>query len=202
MVTKKTSTKPKSTKLPTTASSTASLVASSFSPASSRLNLFASVVLGLDAYRLRIHDTNTGRLTAEHVFESGVKVNALSWGTLPGAQDKERKASKKRRRKDGEDEELKERTKSAVVAAATNKGQVVLFSPAEGAIVGTLEGAHVGEVVDVRCGEVGKAWSVGVDAKCVEWDLAKKSAVKYVAILAEWRVELQAMTNANRALAR
>lgn len=160
-------------KLSTAASPNAALAASAFSPASFRLSLFASVVLGLDAYRLRIHDTNTGRLRSEHVFEAGVRVNSVSWVALASAQD--RKSSKKRRRKaDGGDVE----EKNAAVAVTTNKGSVILYSATEGTVAGVLEGAHVGEVVAFEAEKGGNAWSVGVDGKLVEWDLVKKVALR------------------------
>ncbi|TGZ79670.1 NUC189-domain-containing protein [Ascodesmis nigricans] len=165
---------PSNTKLTTAPSQTAALTASAFSPPSFHLSLFASVVLGLDAYRLRIHDTNTGRLKSEHVFEAGVRVNSVSWVALP-AQD--RKSSKKRRRKEEEEE-----VKNAVVAVTTNKGTVVLYGAAEGAVEGVLEGSHVGEVVAFIADKEGRGWSAGVDGKLVEWDLAKKTALRTITL--------------------
>ena len=180
MVNKKSSAKQK----PATASSKpaltpATLAVSAFAPAALNLNLFASVVLGLDAYRLRIHDTNTGRLRCEHVFEKGVTIGALSWGVLP-AKDKKLAPKKKRKRVAGEAEDDAEQAGSVVVAAATNRGSVLMFSPSEAQMVGTLEGEHVGAVKDFEfvSGEEGRGWSCGVDGKLVLWDTVAKVSLR------------------------
>lgn len=168
-----------STKLATSTSST--LLTSAFSPPYLHLGLFASTILGLDAHRLRIHDTTTARLRCEHTFEKGVSVNSLAWGSLPAVDD--RKGAKKKRKRvsatNGEDPA----GLTAIVAIATSKGTVLLFSPSEGAVVGTLEGGHIGEVRQfVFSGEAeeGKGWSCGVDGKLVEWDLRRKISMRWV----------------------
>ena len=155
------------------------LSVSAFSPPALHLSLFASVVLGLDAYRLRIHDTNTGRLRCEHVFEQGISVNSLVWGLLPSKDKKS--ARKKRKRLSNGNGSSKDEPKSAVVAAATSRGHVVLFSPSEGAVVGVLEGEHTAAVSHFVFSkeEEGRGWSCGVDAKLVEWDIGRKLSIRY-----------------------
>jgi U3 small nucleolar RNA-associated protein 5 len=166
-----------SSKLATAVSSSAAISVSAFSPPAQRLNLYASVVLGLDAYRLRIHDTNTGRLRCEHSFEKGLQINSLSWGALP---PKDKKSAKKKRKRLSNGTSEEEDAKNAVVAAATNKGTVILFSPSEGAVVGVLEGEHVAGVrFFVFSEEEGRGWSCGQDAKLVEWDIARKISLRY-----------------------
>jgi U3 small nucleolar RNA-associated protein 5 len=167
-----------SSKLSTAVSSSTALIVSAFSPPAQRLSLYASVVLGLDAHRLRIHDTNTGRLRCEHSFEKGLHINSLAWGSLPS---KDKKSAKKKRKKlsngTGASEE---EAKNAVIAAATSKGTIILFSPSEGAVVGVLEGEHV---AGVRCfvfsEEEGRGWSCGQDGKLVEWDIGRKISLRY-----------------------
>ncbi|KAI5801851.1 Dip2/Utp12 family-domain-containing protein, partial [Pyronema domesticum] len=160
-------------------SSAQTLTSSAFSPASLKLSLYASVILGLDAYRLRIHDTNTGRLRCEHVFEKGVSVNSLEWGTLPSKDKKNSK--KKRKRLSNATGASEDDAKTAVVAAATSTGSVILFSPSEGAVVGILEGEHIAACKSfVFSDEEGKGWSCGVDGKLVEWDLERKLAVRNI----------------------
>ncbi|KAA8895649.1 Dip2/Utp12 family-domain-containing protein [Sphaerosporella brunnea] len=168
-----------SSKLSTAASSSAVITASAFSPPALRLSLYASVALGLDAYRLRIHDTNTGRLRCEHSFEKGLQINSLSWGSLP---PKEKKSAKKKRKKLSNGADAAEETaKNAVVAAATNKGTIILFSPSEGAVVGVLEGEHVAGVqCFVFSEEEGRGWSCGQDAKLVEWHIARKNSLSNI----------------------
>jgi len=162
--------------------SSSALTVSAFSPPALRLSLFASVVHGLDAYHLRIHDTNTGRLRCEHIFEKGVSINSLSWGSLPSKDKKS--AKKKRKRLSNGTAATEDETKNAVVAAATNRGTVILFSPSEGAVVGVLEGEHIAAVkYFIFSEEGGRGWSCGVDAKLVEWDIGRKLSLTYVITL-------------------
>lgn len=182
MVAKKSAAAPKSkpqkashlsAKLSTAAASAQALTVSAFSPPALHLSLFASVVLGLDAYRLRVHDTNTGRLRCEHIFEKGVSINSLAWGIMP-SKDKKTTKKKRKRLSNGAEEE----DKNAVIAAATSRGSVILFSPAEGAVVGVLEGEHVGAVKSFVFTEEARGWSCGVDSKLVQWDLARKISLR------------------------
>ncbi|KAH8147867.1 uncharacterized protein LAJ45_07968 [Morchella importuna] len=155
------------------------LLTSVFSPAHLRLSLFASTILGLDAVRLRIHDTVTGRLRCEHALDKGVSVNSLAWGTVPSAAAATAAgAKKKRKRVDGGEDAA-----AVVVAAATSRGEVLLFSPSEGVVVGVLEGGHIGEVRQfVFSGEKeeGRGWSCGVDGKLVEWDLRRRLQMRTI----------------------
>jgi len=165
-------------KLSTAAAPPAALTASAFSPPELRLSLFASVVRGLDAYRLRIHDTNTSRLRYEHTFEKGVSVNSLSWGSLP---PKDTKGAKKKRKRllNGAGDSAEDNT--TVVAAATNRGTVILFSPSEGTVVGVLEGEHVSDVrFFAFSADEGRGWSCGQDGKLVEWDTARRISLRYL----------------------
>lgn len=166
-----------STKLATASSS--ALLTSAFSPSYLRISLFASTILGLDAQRLRIHDTATARLRCEHTFDKGVWVNSLSWGSLPTSDD--RTGAKKKRKRiaatNGDDAS----GLAAVIAIATNTSSILLFSPSEGTVVGALEGGHIGEVRQfVFSGEAeeGKGWSCGNDGKLVEWDLRRKITLR------------------------
>lgn len=143
------------------------------------MSLFASTILGLDAHRLRIHDTTTGRLRCEYTLEKGVSVNSLAWGSIPAPDD--RKGAKKKRKRisatNGEDAA----GSTAIVAIATSKGSILLFSPSEGALIGALEGGHIGEVQQfVFSGESeeSKGWSCGIDGKLVEWDLRRKITLR------------------------
>ncbi|KAI5795686.1 Dip2/Utp12 family-domain-containing protein [Geopyxis carbonaria] len=176
MVAKKAAPKTNTT---TTAPSAAVLSVSAFSPPALRQALFASVVLGLDAYRIRLHDVNTGRLRSEVVLDKGVGVNALAWGAAGGAEREKKSAKKKRKRVENGDTNAVE---DVVVLAATNRGTVLVLSASEGVVTGVLEGAHVGDVKDVAFDADGKAWSCGVDGKLVCWDVAKKTVISTVAL--------------------
>lgn len=166
-----------STKLATSSSS--ALLTSAFSPSYLRISLFASTILGLDAQRLRIHDTATARLRCEHTFEKGIWVNSLAWGSLPTSDD--RTGAKKKRKRISATNGDDAAGLAAVIAIATNRNSILLFSPSEGAVVGALDGGHIGEVRQfVFSGEAeeGKGWSCGSDGKLVEWDLRRKITLR------------------------
>ena len=160
---------------------------SSFSPSSLGQSLFASTILGLDAQRLRIHDTTTGRLRCEYVFEKGSLCNSLAWGSTPAesddAADKKNKKKKRKRLSDSTGEATQ--TESIIVLAlGMNKGTVLLFSPTEGKIIGSLEGAHTGEVTAFQFSETdsNRGWSCGTDGKLVEWDLRQRLAIRFATL--------------------
>ena len=158
-----------------------SIILSSFSPSHLRLSLFASTVLGLDAQRLRIHDTNTGRLRSEYVFDKGAVCNSIAWGTVPSQEPEGDGKSKKKKRKRTTNGENMENDGTAVLALGVNKGNILLYCPTEGALKGTLDGGHTGEVTSFRFSEKpGRGWSCGTDGKLVEWDLKRKTTLRYV----------------------
>ena len=159
-----------------------SILLSSFSPSHLRLSLFASTVLGLDAQRLRIHDTTTGRLRCEYVFDKGAVCNSIAWSTLPAVDLGD----------DGKTKKKRKRTSTinggsggvVVLALGMNNGNILLYSPTEGSLVGALDGAHTGEVTSFKFSDSpGRGWSCGTDGKLVEWDLRQKTPLRYVHFL-------------------
>lgn len=167
-------------KISTTSSS---ILLSSFSPSHLRLSLFASTVLGLDAQRLRIHDTVTGRLRNEYVLEKGAVCNSIAWSTIP-ADDQEgdgKGKKKKRKRLSTANGDGAENEGVVVLALGMNKGNILLYSPTEGALIGSLNGGHTGEVTSFKFSEKpGRGWSCGTDGKLVEWDLKRKATLRYL----------------------
>jgi len=151
---------------------------------------FASIIRGLDAQRLRVHDISTSRLRCEHVFENGITVNSLAWGTL-GSLNSNSKNKKKRKRSsvsggnviesdDDEDDEEEADASQVVIGIATNKGKTYIFSPSQSAIVTTLEGGHSGNVYDFQFHSDGKkttGWSTDGD-KLIEWDITRGNMIK------------------------
>ncbi|KAJ5949236.1 hypothetical protein N7454_000820 [Penicillium verhagenii] len=157
-----------------TQSTKSSILRAAFSPSEYQLALFASVIQGLDAQHLRIHDTNTGRLQCEHALGPKEIITSLDWGYY-GGQAKNRDQSKKKRKRgsdvngvDGLDQG------DVVVAFGTSTSEIRLFSPSEDKIVGTLTGAHEKGIKDFKftAGRPAQeAWSIGGDNKLVQWDL-------------------------------
>ena len=99
---------------------------------------------------------------------------------MKGGKEADKKSKKKRKR--ANEAGAEESETSVVLALGLSKGSVLLYSPAEAAVVGSLDGGHVGEVTDFRFVDGGKGsrgWSCGTDGKVVEWDLNSKAAIRY-----------------------
>ncbi|PYI22527.1 NUC189-domain-containing protein [Aspergillus violaceofuscus CBS 115571] len=150
-----------------------SILKASFAPSEYQLTLFASVIQGLGAQHLRIHDTNTGRLQCEHVLGPKEIVTSLDWGYFAGRQ-KDKDQSKKKRKRNSDINGGAFDQGDVVVAFGTNTSEIRMYSPVDDKIVGTLVGGHDKGIKDFkftisRPGQEG--WSIGGDSKLVQWDL-------------------------------
>ncbi|KAJ6017142.1 Small-subunit processome Utp12 [Penicillium sp. IBT 35674x] len=164
-------------------STKSSILRAAFSPSEYQLALFASVIQGLDAQHLRIHDTNTGRLQCEHALGPKETITSLDWGYY-GGQGKSRDQSKKKRKRgsdvngvDGLDQG------DVVVAFGTSNSEIRMFSPSEDKVVGILTGAHEKGIKDFKftAGRPAEeAWSIGGDNKLVQWDLRTGKSVRTI----------------------
>ncbi|KAJ9614640.1 Small subunit (SSU) processome component [Cladophialophora chaetospira] len=150
-----------------------SILKSAFTPSQFQLHLFASVIQSFDTHQLRIHDTATGRLRSQH--ESKSKITSLDWGYY-GAAYRERQQSKKKRKRNENNGD------GAVVAYGTNASHICMFSPVEGRTVATLTGGHERGIKDFRFSPVDylQGWSIGEDAKLVQWDLTKDQPIRTI----------------------
>ncbi|TPX62201.1 hypothetical protein SpCBS45565_g07046 [Spizellomyces sp. 'palustris'] len=127
---------------------------------------FAVVAQGVDAFRLRIWDTRTSSLAAEHVVPAGVTCTAVAWGSVGEGVDGPEK--KKKRRRSGAVPSQSHK----VVAIGLSTGEVQLYSLAHGKVVRTLAGAHTASVSDFAfAGDGVKGYSGGLDGIVVEWDV-------------------------------
>lgn len=151
-----------------------SILRAAFAPSEYQLALFASVIQGLDAQHLRIHDTNTGRLQCEHVLAPKETITSLDWGYYPGRQQKDQQSKKKRKRPSDFNGAGGSELGDVVVAFGTNSSGVRMYSPAEDKIVGSLANGHEKGVKDFKF-TAGRSsqegWSIGGDNKLVQWDL-------------------------------
>lgn len=158
----------------TYAGNKSSILRAAFAPSEFQLALFASVIQGLDAQHLRIHETNTGRLQCEHVLGPKETITSLDWGYCPGRQ-KDQQSKKKRKRLsdangvgDGSDQG------DVVVAFGTTSSDIRMYSPAEDKIVSSFANGHERGVRDFKftAGQSAQdGWSIGGDDKLVQWDL-------------------------------
>lgn len=161
-----------------------SILRAAFSPSEYQLALFASVIQGLDAQHIRIHDTNTGRLVCEHAVAPKESITSLDWGYYHGdkPRDREQQSKKKRKRSSGVNGAVDGLDNGDVVVAfGTSSSEIRMYSPSEDKIIGTLSGGHDRGIKDFkftakRPGLEG--WSIGGDNKLVQWDLRTGQSVR------------------------
>lgn len=135
--------KPKVQKHANRAVGTSALVQPSLSSPASRLSsfspdgaFFAFLSLAIDKHRLRVYDIVTGSAIADHTFDAA-RVTALTWGVFELVG--ESKASKKRRKRKSAADDVPEAPSAVqLVGLGLSDGSIVLFSPAQGAVVRTL----------------------------------------------------------------
>ena len=67
------------------------------------------------------------------------------------------------------------------IAFGTSDSEVHIFSPAEAKVLQVLEGAHTHGIRAFRFKEYGlhgEGWSIGGDARLVQWNLRKGKAIR------------------------
>ncbi|KAJ6155133.1 Small-subunit processome Utp12 [Penicillium chermesinum] len=160
--------------------SKSSILRAAFSPSEYQLALFASVIQGLDAQHLRIHDTTTGRLQCEHALAPKEVVTSLDWGYCGGKNSpkkKRKRGSEVNGNADGFDQG------DVVVAFGTSTSDIRFYSPVEDAVVSTLTGAHEKGIKDFKftAGHPGQeGWSIGGDNKLIQWDLRTGKSLRTI----------------------
>ncbi|KAL2001486.1 hypothetical protein VTN02DRAFT_1687 [Thermoascus thermophilus] len=161
-----------------------SVLRAAFSPSEYQLALFASVIQGLDAQHIRIHDTNTGRLVCKHAVAPKESITSLDWGYYHGDKPREQQSKKKRKRSSGVNGAVDGLDNGDVVVAfGTSSSEIRMYSPSEDKIVGTLSGGHDRGIKDFkftakRPGLEG--WSIGGDNKLVQWDLRTGQSIRTI----------------------
>ena len=158
-----------------------------FSPSQFQLSLFASVIQGLDGQHLRIHDVDTGRLRCEHAITSNATINCLDWGHYgENHSDRYHQESNKKRKRSAQGNGSFPNNTNVVLAFGTSDSEILMLSPTESKIVGSLTGEHTQGIRDfkfVDAGANGEGWSVGGDGKLVQWDLRKRQSLRCGSLL-------------------
>ena len=160
---------------------TSSILRSAFVPSHFQLSLFASVIRSLDSDRLRIHDTVSGAVRCEYSPQR-TQITCLDWGYY-GQRPHDSEASRKKRRKLDRANGVESSHGDVVVALGTSHAEVELYSPAEAKVVATLANGHAGNIINFKFQDYGKAsraWSLGGDDKLIEWDVLKRSIIRFV----------------------
>ena len=159
-----------------------SILRSLFSPSQYQLSLFASIIQGLEGQHLRIHDTTTGRLRCEHAITSRATINCLDWGYYgENLSDRRHPESGKKRKRHAQANSSGPDQKNVVLAFGTSDSEVMMFSPSESKLVGTLKGEHTQGVRDFKFADAGaqrQGWSIGGDGKLVLWDLRNGQSLR------------------------
>ena len=156
--------------------SSSSILKSSFSPSRFQLNLFASVIRGIDNEHLRIHDTSSGLLRNDYSLKSDASITCLQWGRCPNEEGNHGTSNSRKRKRS-------KPSADPVLAFGTSLSEINFYSPQEAKIVGILKNGHAQGIKDFKFvgdGLEGEAWSVGGDSKLVQWNLAKRSSVRSV----------------------
>lgn len=158
-----------------------SILRALFSPSEFQLALFASVIQGLDAQHLRVHDTVTGKLQCDLPLAPKESVTSLDWGYFSTKRKDQLK--KKRKRHSGVNGAPAHGLDQGdvVVAIGTDKSDIRMYSPSIDKVVGSLSGAHDKGVKDFKFtaknpGQEG--WSIGDDNKLVQWDLRTGQSIR------------------------
>ncbi|KAL1958145.1 hypothetical protein VTO42DRAFT_5000 [Malbranchea cinnamomea] len=167
-----------------------SILRSAFSPSEYQLALFASVIQGLDAHHLRIHDVNSGRLQCDHAVNPRESITCLDWGYYgDSSSSRTQHQKKKRKRNSGVNGAVpaddSDGRGDVVVAFGTSTSEIRMYSPAEDKITGTLSGGHERGIRDFKftAQKPGvEGWSIGGDGKLIQWDLRKGRSMRVISL--------------------
>lgn len=136
------------------------------------LPLFASAILALDAWHVRIVDPTTSSPRNEYALDKGVTCRCLAWGTTSQSRKSE-KSKKKRKVEDDSTEGL--------LAAGTSDGSIYLFNPSTDESIAKLQGGHTGEVLALTFASA-SVWSAGSDGKVIEWDTTSNNMLRSITV--------------------
>ena len=113
-------------------------ILSSFSPDGT---LFVIITLAIDKHRLRLYNTSSTRVVAEHTFESS-RVSALTWGSIKTDTEVLDTPNKKRKKRKFDSDTPQNEKRSAdtidVVVLGLQDGTIIFFSLSSSKIVRTL----------------------------------------------------------------
>ena len=158
-----------------------SILKSSFAPSYLQLSLFASVIQSLDSHQLRVHDTVSGCVKAEHSLLR-TRINCISWGRYRSSlRDAEAQPAKRKKKLHGDRNGEDRGQGVAVIAVGTNNERIDLFSPLDSKVVSVLSPAHPHGTRDIKFkdGDAAyEAWSLGADGTLIQWDLTNSQRVR------------------------
>jgi U3 small nucleolar RNA-associated protein 5 len=155
-------------------------IISSFSPDGA---LFVIITLAVDKHRLRLYNTSSTRVVAEHTFESS-RVSALTWGSVKADSEMPDTPNKKRKKRKIDSDTPHSEKRSAdtidVVVLGLEDGTIVFFSLTTSRIVYTLtHPSSTSSVIALALRTVNAPilWTSSTDGIVRLWDVQKHQIV-------------------------
>jgi U3 small nucleolar RNA-associated protein 5 len=158
-------------------------ILSSFSPDGA---LFVIIALAIDKHRLRLYNTSSARVVAEHTFESS-RVSALTWGSIKTDTEVLDTTNKKRKKRKFDSDTPQNEKRSAdtmdVVVLGLQDGTIAFFSLTSSRIVRTLTHPSSPSAVVALALKTPILWTSSSDGIVRLWDVQKQE------ILSSWHDE-------------
>ena len=161
-------------------------ILSSFSPDGA---FFVVITLAVDKHRLRLYNTSSTRVTAEHTFETS-RVSALTWGSIKTDTEILDTPNKKRKKRKTDSDTPQSEKQSAdtvdVVVLGLEDGTIVFFSLAASKIIRTLtHPSSTSSIIALALKTVNMPilWTSSADGIVRLWDVHKHE------ILSNWHDE-------------
>ncbi|ODQ64757.1 NUC189-domain-containing protein [Nadsonia fulvescens var. elongata DSM 6958] len=146
-------------------SSNTPLISSKFDKSNT---LFASAITALDVNKVRVQSVGSDKtFSSELTLDKNVSVQSISWASTTSPNKKN--DPKKRKTTESQIDD----NQTSVVAIGTNKGEILLYSPAQAAVISTLAGEHTFPVTSFA-----QKWSCDTNGQIVEWDISKKFSTR------------------------
>lgn len=167
-----------------------SFIASAFDSSGS---FFASAVAALDLHKIQINPAagaqSTNALQVSVTLPKGVTVQTLAWVYSALGKSGVKKAHKKKRKRSlttisGGSDLSNSDIENALVVIGTNKGDILVFSPAQSTILFTLSGVHAVPVTSVAGDSISssKLWSCDNSGRIAEWDISLQKNLRSFSI--------------------
>lgn len=149
---------------------------------------FASAVTALDLNKIQISPVgstqSSNALQVDYTLPKGVTVQTIAWVYASLGKTGLKKTQKKKRRSlttTGNGQDLANSDfENALVAIGTNKGDILIFSPAQNSILFTLSGVHAVPVTSLANDNISssKLWSCDKSGRVAEWDLSLQKNIR------------------------
>ena len=151
---------------------------------------FASAVASLDLNKIQITPAagsqSSNALQTDYTLPNGVTVQTLIWIHASLGKSGLKKVQKKKRKRSlttsgtVPDPVQSSDIENALVAIGTNKGDILIFSPAQSTVLFTLSGVHAVPVISLAADSISgtQLWSCDSTGRVGEWDLTTQKSIR------------------------